>query len=1404
MRRNFLSEAQKYIKKNRNRRTWKHIVIALACVVVFCTTYALILPAITTEKDTLEDVVGDAVYQEAVSDTSSDDTATTEDGGTDSGNGETTDNTGETTTPTLGTGEVDFEGYIDKITVEHKQPYGEWQDVGTNTIVKKDDLLRFNIEYTLPGGTLSYENPSIVYNLPNSIKSVKEDSGKVFSDGGEEIGTYTISKDGKIKITFYESYVKSNNEGQPIEGYIKFESSVDQIDKNDKGNIKFTYKENESVVIKVEKEKTGDVSVRKQASTVEDGKVTYTITISSDKGTADKVTLKDVMNNVAYDGEGQFRVVDKNGNEVTNIQAPSADSKEFNLELPKMNAGDQYTITYTAKFDKISNQIIYGNNNVTVTSKDSNDNELKHEAGVQSTFNNKIIQKSGSLSEDKSEIIWTVVVNEGNQDISGYELKDDKYSGKATITEEGGQPLEIDLPYTFPPGSNKKYTITYKTSADRALGEYKNINNTATIQKGTESGVSSEGYVGVPGFYPLSKNAENLAINQDGTTADITWNVSINTNEGDIPAGWKFTESLQGDQWFTEAQKTEIENIFTELGSKYQNTIDWKTNDQNKIVGFEVTFTNKLAKGQDPINITYHSTGNLGDGSSSITFRNGANINNKVWSNGEISYKAVPVVTKYDLKDNNTNDTSYNYDDVTNGILKWGFKVTVPKKADGKDIVITEKLPEGVTLLENEGLKIIDGNTVYAVTFTEGKGTVTINNNHVDHVINITKNDDNSITIEIPKELTVGGDDLKEYKFAVQVKIDDNYSWENKNYSYVGTFKNQVIVKDKDGNELGKDDQTQTVTKNYTESDEVLKKAHEPTTDENGQIINNYYENNIIPYSIVVNKKGQDLLEGSDKLTLKDVFENTYSNQDPVNISLVPGSLHVYKLNSDGTKGDELSAEQMKYTFVVDSAKPYDGATKRTYKLSIEVPDKQALIVEYKYKVDARAGYWLDINNIVSIEGQIEESYVSKDYTKINIVESSAGANIRGVTIYKVDSDNNAIRLRNAEFELYRWDSKTSKYVMVKASDTSNTFVTNSDGKFSIKELAYNTAYKLVEVKAPDGYLKSKKPYYFIIGNSDTESNPISKPSDFDGIEYPGGSVIYISNEIDSTSITVNKKWFKPDGTEVTGLTGSAISFQLWQIANTEESGGDSGGGTGDSESEKVKFSIDITLNSTEEFWKQETISVTKGTVVTLTLKNAEGIWDTGETYYDIYVNGESKKVEPTVDGNTKTYVYTISVSEDTIITGDVRWSKPEVWTHLDLKKVEPEPSTTPSEGSTSGSTETTNVGTLYAEYTIDSKEDWTKTITGLPKEGTNENEEKVYYTYYVLETGYSNYDTSYENNGGITEGTITIKNTLKEKPEYVLPETGRFGGDILFILGGMLLMVGSLVYIYKRKHKRV
>ena len=48
---NFFSMATQYQKRKRFNGIWKKITLILSSVVVFCTTYALILPAITMEPD---------------------------------------------------------------------------------------------------------------------------------------------------------------------------------------------------------------------------------------------------------------------------------------------------------------------------------------------------------------------------------------------------------------------------------------------------------------------------------------------------------------------------------------------------------------------------------------------------------------------------------------------------------------------------------------------------------------------------------------------------------------------------------------------------------------------------------------------------------------------------------------------------------------------------------------------------------------------------------------------------------------------------------------------------------------------------------------------------------------------------------------------------------------------------------------------------------------------------------------------------------------------------------------------------------------------------------------------------------------------------------------------------------
>ena len=540
-----------------------------------------------------------------------------------------------------------------------------------------------------------------------------------------------------------------------------------------------------------------------------------------------------------------------------------------------------------------------------------------------------------------------------------------------------------------------------------------------------------------------------------------------------------------------------------------------------------------------------------------------------------------------------------------------------------------------VSLLENEGLKLIYGGQTYIFDFKDGENAqIKLG----EYTITATKGSRNTININIPQGLT-STSDLKEFVFEVKVKIDENFDrWESENYTYKAIFKNSIIVKV--DNQEWKDTQTQTITKDYIEDENVL-----------GKQVGNF-ENNIIPYSIVVNKEGADLLEGSDILTLKD--ELKYGEwlwlQHQVDIKFVYESFHVYKYDN-GIKGEEID---VKYTF---NKETIPGTIFN--KLSIEVPDEQPLLVEYKYEISGNYQWNIDVLNDVVLEGEHFDSNISKGQITVQIVDSSAGATLNGINIYKVDSSNYSNLLPGAEFELYRWDG--SAYVKEK------TFTIDESGKFAIEDIVYNTAYKLVETKAPEGYILKTEPFYFYVVKT---GEPITKPNDFNGVEYKAGNDIYFENKMDGTEITVNKKWFDSNGDVVIGEDNlGEVKFKLWR---------------------KEK---DDTTGATKELYRQES-------------------------------------------------------------------------------------------------------------YTLSSENKWKITIGSLPKTGVNSSGETVEYLYYVEEDGdVLNYETSYENNDGVITGTITIKNTQIKNPEYELPETGMFGGKGLFILGGLLMLAGSL-YIYRQKHK--
>ena len=161
------------------------------------------------------------------------------------------------------------------------------------------------------------------------------------------------------------------------------------------------------------------------------------------------------------------------------------------------------------------------------------------------------------------------------------------------------------------------------------------------------------------------------------------------------------------------------------------------------------------------------------------------------------------------------------------------------------------------------------------------------------------------------------------------------------------------------------------------------------------------------------------------------------------------------------------------------------------------------------------------------------------DFTGTIIPKSDlTGAYLR---LLKVDMEDVAHLLPRAEFALYEWDG--SKYVCIRQH-----LLTDETGELAVDDLKYNTAYRLVETTAPEGYLLRSTPYEFLIKNADTKKYPVKKPGNFAGEQVDAGHIKYFQNEKNETEIILKKKWQDENGKEIPPPV-QQVSFTIYQQA---------------------------------------------------------------------------------------------------------------------------------------------------------------------------------------------------------------------------------------------------------------
>jgi len=1248
----------------------------------------------------------------------------------------------------------------------------EWVDVEYGETVNKNDQLRFFINYTVKPDNLTKEKNYLTYQLPEQLHLSKALSGNVSTPGGEVAGTYTISQNGEVRIEFNDEFVRRNQsegdiKGSQIIAYLAVEAQVDSSSSDD-NTVHVDFGRDDLVVevpIKTEEENPMDLTVQKSGTILDEknGTVEYTITVSSTTGTDNVVLLKDTMTDIGLDGD-----VFVNGQKVEITETEQG----FELTLPKMDAGTTYTVTYRAKLPNAPVKAdMSAKNKVELETVKQDGSKLTPSHEISTSFKQTYLYKSGELVSDADKIKWTITVNPGKHDISGWKLKDIfngvDYTGSATLTDSAGNKKTITFPYIFPEGSKDIYTITYETSADKMLNEAVAKNQAVLTPPNGEPEINEGDNVNIGNdweiFKPLKKTSESILVDKETKVATIRWRVTVDTKLGSLVAPWVYTDKLQSGQYFTDQQfellKDSISSAIQAAGLKLDyDFIEIVENNQK--IGYKLNFKTSMEKGKE-FSFTYSSTGLVTDENKEQYFGNNANINEKVYEGATATYK--PLVKKYDQSRNDGADTEHDYFDEVldkNGVLKWGIDVNIPEGYNGGDLIVTEKLPEGVSLKQ---LSM----SVEPDSVCTGSNITTVGSHVLDNKYTVTtEQDDRIITIVIPADLAQN-EQLKKIKFSIQTQIDENFNWpKDDKGKFVSSFTNEVDVTSKDGTTHGTDVQTQTIKKDGNK--ELLTKS-------SGE-----FENNIIPYSIIINPDGVDLVEGSDELILEDTLK--YFKYWDISANLVPNSVHVYKL--EGENRIEIDPSQVPFTMkVIEAAHSNDYVR---HVMTMTIPDETPLLIEYQYKFSGKISQYAYIYNTAKVSGQNVTEDSNQVEKGFNIVDSIAGAKIEGIGIAKVDAKNNGITLPNAKFELYCYNEETKQYDQaVLNSENGKEHVTDKSGTILFDNLKYNTAYLLREIEPPKGYSIKRAEYYFYIADDDLTKNPMTIPSGFIGSIYHAGETVYITNESDNTQIKVQKKWFSKSGDDITDTkSGSSIQFDLYQKESTAPTG---------TPGETVNIEWKGVLYENTD-WFSQTKEVPIGSKVTI------GVQPSGSVdFYEIPVSFNGGQVLLKREPDTLLFSYTFYITEDTNILVHIDhnnggWQTAAYLFAGTTEHFDYEP---PTQNSGSDFDDEGVLWNKDGPYTLSKDNNWTIRIKNLPKTGLS-NGQKVYYSYYVKEQDVPNWDDSYDNNGAAS-GTITIKNTETTTPGHVLPSTGGYGTYWYTAGGALLVMAAGCLLMYRK-----
>ena len=1239
-----------------------------------------------------------------------------------------------------------LDDYITDVTVS-KRRGDSW--VKVNEITSGHNV-RIDLKYTLPERLITSQSRKIQYQLPDVIKIDNPPLEGVLKDSSEQpVGKFSIDANGLVTFEYSQEF---SEDEKSFSGDFFFECKVGSRKTQEEVTFSFPGKGEVTFTIKPSS-LAFDIKTTKTASEVVqygDGEwyVTYTMTISSKKGTGKDIEVFDYFSDDNVVGSQMKQVIllnsiniwDNNGNYVENIQFEQYENSGFVTTLPKLEAGQKYTITCVALVNKqllstsATTNLKLNKNTFYVRS-----GKNEHSSYAEAKYSRNVIKKTSEKQEDGS-YKYTVTINESQENLKGLTIKDTfKLDGTVIdindiegfyVDVQGGSNPGItkenffSTGYKFENDFNNKIVITYRyyPSANETNAEKKLVNR---IEIGSNTWGEVEDTIGIIGYLDKTHD-ENQVVKKDGYV-EVPYLVTVTVNDG-IAEGATLTDTLNQDR---------IQSLLTPVTVNGIEASDYTI----QYLGKDGVLVNEFAEGMIGFKVTFKAI--TPEKAQKINFEYKVKAEFASYPAGTFRYDNVAVFASGSI--NQTKTDSYTYtkhafllkkvsryssgyqtsidevkeSDLTDGKLYYELEIKPAERNLNDTFTVTDTLPEGAVYVED----------------SFNASPTTLNQMSVSE-------DGRTLTFTIPKEVYVNEDgsykhDVLYIHYAIQIS-NANLSGSQQELVY---FTNTATS--------GEDTASVTVPVLFEEK-EIEK---DDVIDKKG-----FQNNSDITYTIVANKNRLDLIPNVDKITLNDVLKCDVDESKIQDITLVGNIVSVYEYDASKPDGKGAPVSKNFYTYQYNE---------KTHNISMVLPDSAAFVVEYTYRfkfTSNYAGQTITIKNNVELVGSYKKE-ISTQWKN-----QSAGGSVakyNSLIVYKVEKGNEDEKLSGAKFNLYKYNDGSFSLIQndIEIPVTGCKFVSDKtdEDMMAATDIAVeeNVLYYLEEIQAPSGYKieAGHEKFYFALGTYGKSIKDLkaavakavkAAKITVDDVHFANtNAIVNIENEIEDGAVRIQKVWLNHDGSEMQA-SESSISVGLYKTHHRYT----------DAQPVEVEVSYKGNGMSSPQLAFASTEYYRIGTKLTVTgylnegwRKNWGG-WDFASTQMTarLYINGNDCG-ELNIEN-----VYSVTHSE--IVSSTLNKISIVVTANtynsiLDGNKP----------GKANGTIATLAAGDMefVQNVTIDSHNNWTAVVSDLPiKENDGED---IYY--YVTEFSLYGYTISYQNNGvlaGVGGNPIVVINKADEK----------------------------------------